>query len=30
MKDMNALPNDPAILKDLLSQVMARNAYLEE
>ena len=27
---MNALPNDPAILKGLLSQVMARNAYLEE
>ena len=30
MSDINALPNDPAILKDLLSQVMARNAYLEE
>ncbi len=30
MKDMNALPNDPAILKNLLSQAMARNAYLEE
>ncbi|CAI2388189.1 Transposase C of IS166 homeodomain-containing protein [Alteromonas macleodii] len=29
-EDIQTLPDDPAILKDLLSQVMARNAYLEE
>ena len=28
--DIQTLPDDPAILKGLLSQVMARNAYLEE
>jgi transposase len=28
--DIQTLPDDPTILKDLLSQVMARNAYLEE
>jgi transposase len=30
MLDITSLPDDPAILKQLLSQVMARNTFLEE